>query len=285
MASNYLNIVSFLLTTLLYYLALKPKLSLDIFNNQVEKDKYEKSNYMYLAIYFLIVIIIQLIINTSIIIGKCGGNITENIGYAGMATFFPWVFVFGMVIIFLIIYPNMKSIFSNVIGYFFISSSANSLLVNLLINKDIQKNIDKDVSVNPEEKVKMQDAADEIIKICGNTSVLINQFTPQNFSKYWGLLKPLMKRQYQAQPETPETTDIKQKLFELVVTKDNIGEVMWYIYTGFLVTSFVLMKITTRGCVNNQATMTANYQDFLKQEEQAQAQQKQQTDTVYTISS
>lgn len=285
MASNYLNIVSFLLVSLFYYLALKPKLSLNIFNNQVEKDKYEKSNYMYLAIYFLLVIIIQLIINTSIIIGKCGGNITENVGYAALATFFPWVFIFGMVIIFLIIYPNMKSIFSNVIGYFFISSTANRLLVNLLINKDIQKNIDKDVSVNPEEKIKMQDAADEIIKICGNTSVLINQFTPQNFSKYWGLLKPLMKRQYQSQPETPETVDIKQKLFELVVTKDSIGEVMWYIYAGFLVTSFVLMKITTRGCVNNQATMTANYQDFLKQEEQAQAQQKQQTETTYTITS
>ena len=36
-------------------------------------------------------------------------------------------------------YPGFKSAFSDVIGYFYVSSSANKLLTDLLVNKDIEK--------------------------------------------------------------------------------------------------------------------------------------------------
>jgi len=84
---------------------------------------------------------------------------------------------------------------------------------------------------------------------------------------------------------SPETQDIRKQLFELVVTRDNIGEALWYIYTGILLTSIVQLKITTRGCNTNTATMEKNYNEFLKKEEEAKAKQAEADSTVYTITS
>jgi hypothetical protein len=282
MANSYLNIITFLATTLFYYLALKPKLPLNTMNDITQFKQYEKNHYMYLGIYLLLVILVQFIVNASLISNTCGGSITENMGSAGLVTLLPWTFIFGVVIVVLVMYPGFKSAFSDVIGYYFVSSSANKLLTTLLIDKDVQKQLDSDNTATPQQKQAIQKAADTIIKICGNTSVLINQMVPENFTEYWGILTPLMKTQYQQAGQ--DTENLKTQLFELVVTRDNIGEALWYIYTGLLITSLVQLKIATKGCTSSPATMQKNYQDYLQKQEAADAQQKQATSTVYTTS-
>ena len=284
MASSYLNIVSFLLTTLFYYLAIKPSLSYDILNDPIKMKNYTSSSYMYLAIYLLLVMVIQFFVNASIISTNCGGSISENIGAAGIFTFLPWTLIFGVLVLILTIYPGFKSAFSDVIGYYYVSSSANKILTELLIDKDIQKKMDTDTSMTAEQKEAMQSAADTIIKICGNTSILINQIVPNNFNEYWNILRPLRKTIYQNE-ESPETIKMKQNLFELVVTRDNVGESMWYLYTGILLTSIVQLKITTKGCASNPKTMEQNYQKFLDEEEANKATEQKATGTTYTITS
>ena len=64
-----------------------------------------------------------------------------------------------------------------------------------------------------------------------------------------------------------------------------MGESMWYIYTGVILTSIVQMKITTRGCVNNPKTMEQNYQKFVDAEKEAQSKKALATSTTYTITS
>lgn len=280
MANSYLNIVTFLLTTLFYYLALKPSLSYNLYSNKDEYKSYISNSYMYLAIYILLVIVIQFMVNSSIIASNCGGNITENMGAAGVLTFLPWILIFGVLVLILTIYPGFKSAFSDVVGYYYVSSSATKLLTELLVNKDIEKKLLDDPNMTPEKKEALESAADAIIKICGNTSILINQIVPSNFEQYWGILTPLMKDKYQV--GGPETDKMKNDLFELVVTRDNVGEAMWYIYTGLLLTSIVQLKITNRGCASNPKTMEANYQKFLEQEQTAKEKQ-QSTQTTYTI--
>jgi hypothetical protein len=281
MANSYLNIVTFLLTTLFYYLIIKPSLTYEKSINPTEYKAYIGDNYMYLAIYFLLVLVIQFFVNSSIISSTCGGNITENMGAAGVFTFLPWTLMFGVIIIILAIYPGFKSAFSDVIGYYWVSSSASSILTELLVNQDVQNKIDGDATMTPEKKKEMQSAADTIIKICGNTSILINQIVPTNFQDYWNILKPLMKDKYQT--DSPESSDIRNKLFDLVVTRDNIGEFMWYLYTGLLLISIVQLKITTRGCASNPKTMEANYQKFQESEQKALAAKAQATSTTYTL--
>ena len=310
MASSSLNIVIFLLTTVFYYMALKPSLTYDKLKNGYKE--YVSNNYMYLAIYLLLVMVLQFIANASIISNNCGGSISENMGAAGVFTFIPWTLIFGVIILVLTIYPGFKSAFSDVIGYYYVSSSANKLLTDLLINRDIEKiltdspspkpnintsaasGLDNSGASNPGgeiemtsivgggDKEKMQEAADLIIKICGNTSVLINQIVPSNFDNYWSLLTPLKKDKYKNDSDL-STKTLRDELFELVVTRDNIGEIMWYIYTGLLITSIVQLKITTRGCASNPKTMEQNYQKFLDKQAEADKQKEQATSTTYTI--
>lgn len=284
MASSYLNIVTFLLTTLFYYLVIKPSLTYETLTDPAKMKDYMSSNYMFLAIYLLLVMVIQFIVNASIISTNCGGSITENMGAAGIFTFLPWTLIFGVLVLVLTVYPGFKSAFSDVIGYFYISSSANKILTELLVDKDLQKKMDADPTMSVEQKEAMQSAADTIIKICGNTSIIINQIVPNNFNDYWNILKPLRKKNYQDE-SSPETMKMKTDLFDLVVTRDNVGEAMWYIYTGLLLTSIVQLKITTRGCASNPKTMEQNYQKFLQKESANKAAEEKATGTTYTITS
>lgn len=283
MANSYLNIVTFLLTTLFYYLAIKPSYTYEISIDPAKQNEYKSNSYMYLAIYLLLVMVIQFMVNSSIISSTCGGNITENMGAAGVLTFLPWTLIFGVIILILTIYPGFKSAFSDVIGYFWVSSSANNVITELLVDPNIQKKMNQDATSSPAQKEAMMTAADTIIKICGNTSVLINQIVPSNFQSYWNILTPLLKPKYQT--DNPDTEKIRNELFEIVVTRDNVGEAMWYIYTGLLLTSLVQLKITTRGCVSNPKTMEANYQKFKDAEQTTKDQKALATNTTYTITS
>ena len=283
MANSYLNIVTFLLTTLFYYLAIKPSYTYEISIDPTKQKEYKSSSYMYLAIYLLLVMVIQFMVNASIISSTCGGNVTENMGAAGVLTFLPWTLIFGVIIVILTIYPGFKSAFSDVIGYYWVSSSANKVITELLVDPKIQKKMNEDITSTPEQKEAMMTAADTIIKICGNTAIIINQIVPSNFQSYWNVLTPLLKPKYQT--ESPETEKIRNELFEIVVTRDNVGESMWYIYTGLLLTSLVQLKMTTRGCVSNPKTMEANYQKFKDAEQKANAQKELATSTTYTITS
>ena len=281
MANSYLNIITFLLTTLVYYLALKPSLKYNDMTNSDNYNNYLNSNKVYLAVYFFAILVIQFIVNAYVITQTCGGNITQNMSASGTFTFIPWSLIFGAVIVVLIVYPGFKSAFSDVVGYYYVAGSANKLLTELLVNKDIQNNIDADGASTLQQKADMQQAADMIIKICGNTSILINQMVPTNFVEYWNILRPLMKSQYQS--DGPEAELKRNELFELVVTRDNIGEAMWYIYTGILITSIVQLKIATRGCITDPAQMAKNYQNYLTEQKAAKTQEKQATSTVYTL--
>ena len=305
MASNYLNIVGFLFTTLIYYLALKPKLSYDDMLNTDKYKSYLNNEKIYLAVYFFAILIVQFIINAYVVTQACGGSITQNIGASGGYTFIPWTVLFGIVIVVLMIFPGFKSAFSDVVGYFYVAGSANKLLTELLINEKVNDQIEKATggeNVNqPQDlppatpqgtqgnirlvggttKKELEKAADLIVKICGNTSILINQIVPSNFVEYWNILKPLMKSQYQN--DGPLANEKRNELFELVVTRDNVGEAMWYMYTGLLIASVVQLKITTRGCAVNPKQMAKNYQNYVAEQEQSEQQQQQATSTVYTI--
>jgi hypothetical protein len=302
MDNSYLNIFTFLLTTLFYYMILKPPLDYKTVSDGELYKNYTTSNYVSLAVYLLLVMVVQFIVNSSIIAQKCGGSISENMGAAGIFTFIPWTLIFGVTIIILVIYPGFKSAFSDVIGYYWISNQANDLLVELLMQQNVEDSLAKGTTpatpaAAPEantvggkntsqkggdDKQAIREVADLILKLCGNTSILINQMTPRNFEPYWSLLTPLKKPKYQ-NDNSAETQTLKKQLFDLTVTRDNIGETLWYVYTGLLLTSIVQLKITTRGCASNPKIMEENYAKFQKQEEAIKAQNATTTGTTYTI--
>lgn len=280
MANSYLNIITFLLTTVFYYLALKPNLKYNDLTNGIEYKNYLNKNYLYLGIYFLLILIIQFIVNATMITTKCGGSVTENLGASGVLTFVPWTLIFGVVIIVILAYPGFKTAFSDVVGYFYVANSANKILTELLVNTKINDEITNE-QISSLSKKQLEKAADMIIKICGNASILINQIVPTNFIEYWNLLRPLMKDKYKM--DGPLVDEKRNELFELVVTRDNVGEAMWFIYSGLLVCSIVQLKISTRSCNTNPKQIAKNYQQYLATQEALDKKNKQATSTVYTI--
>jgi hypothetical protein len=384
------NMGLFLLITFLFLIVLKPRPTV---TEIVEYDKnsngeqviygdgqkqYSQFGNMYLVIYFLIVVITQILFNLLTVYLNCQGKLTDNLKTIPFYTIIPWCGFFGVVIIIIKFFPGLKNVFSDVIGYFVVSLSANKIIIDLLKNDNVKeignnnsdrqpqqytpqqytpqqytpqqytpqqytqeqpqqytqeqsqereqprereqpplftrrkhrvKSLQSETSTPPsietrkkakeiikeftqehpqeggrgssEDIEKYEVAADLIAKLYENPSILINTMVPGNFLKSWKLLIPLMKDKYKAQELQPkirndpdsEIAKIKDELFGLVVMKDNIGQAMWYMYTGIVIISFVQLNITLYGCrdpqeVLDQSTMTINNFDSKVKEKQ-----------------
>jgi hypothetical protein len=307
------NLVLFLIITILYY-SFKKNPSLEDVNSPELKSSQNKAT----IIYFILVLLTQFAINASVLSSMCGeSGVSRNvIGQAAFYTIIPWTFFFGIVILVLYVFPNFKSAFSDVVGYFYVSKDANNILVTLLKNQGSPEitarvfgennNEGKGVDISVPDKINFSDknpdfetglekqlfqfdkpasemnfganlnhtikvlqerlniseakgvdtasspkeitdasANDLIMKICGNSGILINQMSPTNFESYWNTLSSLFKDKYK---NSSAGNVLKQQLFELVVTRDNIGESMWFAYTGFLVTSIVQFQMASSSC-------------------------------------
>jgi hypothetical protein len=256
-------------------MVLKPKLTLELLQPHCYND-YKNSIFPKLALYLLIVCLVQFILNTAYLTSKCGGDVNNNIGAAALYTFFPWLIIFGIMIAVLIIFPGFKSAFSDVIGYFVIAGGAKELFANILVNTDIKQQVD---GLDSSSKNSLMAAAEAITKMLGNKSILINQVTPDNFLDFWNLLTPLMKDE--VKQDNALLTAKQSELLGMVVLKDNIGEAFWYVYTAILISSIVYYTLANRGCVKSVAQIKAGYDQYMKDQEAAE--KEKQDNTVTTV--
>ena len=272
------SLLYFIIITIIYFSFPsigKPQLTLDDLVDDQTKMSYYNRNLKSLAFYLGVVVVIQLLLNVTYLVSKCGGSLDKNIGAAALFTFVPWILIFGVMLAVLIIFPGFKSAFSDVLGYYVVSGSANDIFSVIFIGTDINDMIDKTNDVN--KKNELTHAAEAIMKICGNKSILINQMSPENFTEIWQTLKPLMN------PGAYDNLEIKTKLLNLVSIKDNIGEAFWYIYTAILISSIVYYNLATRGCVKSVDQIKSEHDTYIKQQEAANKQKKL-NNTTYTVS-
>jgi hypothetical protein len=259
---------------------LKPKLNISAYEDQSGEQyaAYNSSSNTSLFIYFLFIVLSQIGINASVMVNKCGGSIMQNMGSAFLMTLIPWFFIFGGVVVCLMIFPGFKSAFSNVIGYFAVSNTANNVLSELLVNTDLNQTINAITDAAPDKKASLKSAAEAIIKMSGNMSIMINQIVPSNFMDYWSMLLPLMKEQYQT-----GASDMKQQLLDVVVARDNIGEALWYVYTAILLISITQYNIMSKPCQKDLATMQQSQNEYIKTKKQIDSESKKANSKVYTL--
>ena len=270
----YISLLIFIIITIIY--CFFGKIPITIGTGTVTEENYfnilsevSNQNLMRIGIYFLIVLISQFIINTIYLVNKCGGSAANNIGTSSLITFLPWILFLGGVIVVLNVAPGFKLAFSNVVGYFAISSSANQILANILdTNVNIEENMAKE-GLTDSEKTNLKKTSELILKLCGNNSFLINQMSPENFLKTWDTMKPLMK-----QIPGNEFIEERQQLLNLIVMKDNIGEMMWYIYTGVLITSIISFNLASRGCTKTAEQLKISHDEYLQKEAEIKKQKE-----------
>lgn len=279
-----LSLLLFIITTMLYISGVpvigKPDLKLN--NNTLTPEDF--ANYYTecmkkMGIFLLIVICTQLTLNITYLIDKCKGSAGKNVGAAMVYTLIPWFLIFGVMMGLIAAFPGLKNVFSDVIGYFAISGKASEILTQVMIDTNINKAIETEQ--DPNVKKELTTAAEALMKICGNNSILINQMYPNNFINIWDKMKPLMKPNVY---DDVGADNLKQQLLDLVVRRENIGEAMWYIYTAMLVSSIVYYNLESRGCVKDVNSIKADYDAYEKQQEELDKQKAINDSTVYTIS-
>jgi len=383
MDNSVVNFIIFLIFTGIYFTKIRSKATLQDYSSDEGIESYYSSVNMSLLLYFGITLLSQLITNVIVIANMCGGSFKSNLGYTALITFIPWIMIFGIVIILLISFPNFKNAFSDVVGYYSVSTRANEILSELLNHSNrikgetetiVDQNMDgastipsTDTNVeklNKLEKDIQRESTDLVSEIFSNLSLLINKMTPVNFNEYWDTLRPLMKPQYasltdvqdkycyeladnnnftsylnkssgsttsnnrivEGTPATVQTPvnmlggtskylkacmkkmiggsdekqtnitvdseaqfqvikkycDLKQQMLNLVIYRDNVGEVMWYIYTGLLLSTILKYNINNRGCVKSVSQIQSNLNNALtvQQQDQALAQAQQRVQTI-----
>ena len=206
------------------------------------------------AIYFLTLIIVQFFINLQLTSDICNES---QYGIAMTTTIFPWVFIFGILVILLKIFPNWLSPFSNTFGYLFTYiTGVNEFLMEILKSKSTNSN-------------------SAIEKIYENKSLLINSITLENISDWWkkmsdknsGILKSNMGN---------EQSDNFKKLEKFIRLKTNVAEFIWYILTGILVTSVSYNYILNSGCTQSAEEMEKRHNEYLEQENKLASTKKSQ---------
>jgi hypothetical protein len=275
---SFQSLIFFIIITIIYFVFPsigKPELKLVDLTEEGVSTNYYTKNIRSLAFYLGLVVVSQLFLNIGYLMSKCGGSLDKNIGAAALFTFIPWILIFGVMLAVLIIFPSFKSAFSNVIGYYVVAGGANDIFGSILLGTDLNEMIDS--TKDEMEKNKLTKAAEAIIKICGNKSILINQMKPDNFLQIWEKLKPLMII------GSYENSEIKQQLLDLVILKDNIGEAFWYLYTSILISSIVYYNLATRGCIKSVEQIKTEHDDYIKKEEELNKQNELNNSTRYVV--
>jgi hypothetical protein len=150
-----------------------------------------------------------------------GFSVTKNTGTLFLAVFVTWIVIFAPT---LLIYRSalskwyvdeLNSIFSNVIGYLFISNEASSILSELGLEKESDN--DKETIIESKRL---------IAQINNSKNIFINQLTPGNFNYLWdNLFSPLFTE------EIKKDKNIETRLKEITNKKFVIGKCIWYLYT------------------------------------------------------
>jgi hypothetical protein len=253
-------LTSFLIITAIYLSGIKP---MNSYKSHLVADtlsEYDTKNYTNTFIYFIVLFVIQICIGWSVVnateckIVKDKGRV---LGEVLKSTALPWLFIFGFSLVVILLKPKFKSVFSNVYGYFIVKATANSILTDLLKNEKEVKAVAATAAIGTvagttgASAQDIQNTADAILKICGNTGMLINQITPSNFLDYMKMLQPLMKENYSTEDVNAKITEdnhIFYKLFQVVEIRERIGECAWYIYTGLFVIAIVSYNIAMIPC-------------------------------------
>jgi len=280
MDTSLLSLLIISVITIVYYTtgALgRPNLTLDILaNKQGELDTYFSDKVKSLAIYLLFIVVSQVIINIIYMVNKCGGATGSNIAVAIVSTIFPWLFLFGIAMATIIMFPGLKSAFTDVVGYFFVAKDSKNLLTYILADVKTENNIQ---GLSSEEQNKIRLASDALLKICADKSILINQMVPENFLQFWQTLEQgnLLKS------DIPDLDAKKAELLELVVQRDYVGEATWYIVTSLLVISIVSYNLIKRGCKQDVSSIQASQQEYLAKQQQIDKANELTNNQVYTL--
>lgn len=218
--------------------------------------------------YILFIMTGEYFINLNLSNSMCGVNQWRSVLYI---TIIPWLLIFGVMHVFITIFPGWLSPFSNTFGYF---------VARLMGLPDLMKEIIVPVAAGPVERA--------LLSVTSDDSLLINQFTTEKvvesvkdeatgtrtntrpiFDSAWeklkaaNIIKPF--------PDPKENSSYRNKLYNFIEMKYTISEYVWNMLTGLLVTSISYNYILNTGCEKSVQEMINRYDAYEAAEKKKKA--------------
>jgi hypothetical protein len=255
------TIIYFLVVTILYIFG-NIFLNINKSENYLELAAQKRDKYISL-IYLVIIIIGSYAINLSISRAMCSQSIQW--GNVAMITLFPWIIIFGSLYFILTYFPGWTSPFSNTIGYLIIGGLG------------IDQTYDE-IFKTGEEAKENNELVKAIANMNSNRTKFVNQisYDLEEFIKFFNNMKDAVKdnvplpnmdspvtpirdnappsKKTSTNANEPQTGGVDNdidpimKLYRLIVIKQFIGKVVWYILAGILISSISYNLIITMSC-------------------------------------
>lgn len=223
------SMIFFMMLSLIYGIFVSTTI---LSSNSIEQVEENSTNFIFILIYILLLIIGMYFLNLNIAKSICQ-NDSPQYSNVFFATLLPWIIVFGILYFILEIFTGWVRPFSNTIGY---------AVVNLLGAEDIIVKL-----LNKEQKEP--NITQALLQIKQNKSKFINEFEPDK-SQFKEFIEKL-----QAEGLTQRTfltgnkiSPDELELFKLVNIKHIIGKLMWYILAGTVISSISYNYIINIKC-------------------------------------
>ena len=219
------SMIFFIMLSLMYGIFVSTIIINSVSIEQVEENS---TNFIFILIYILLLIIGMYFLNLNIAKSICQ-NDTAQYSNVFFATILPWIIVFGILYFILEIFTGWVRPFSNTIGYVVVSLlGAEEIIVKLLNKEQTEPSITK-----------------ALLQIEQNKSKFINEFEPDQ-SQFKEFIEKLQKEGLTKTTDSPSKDEIE--LFKLVNIKHIIGKLMWYILAGTVISSISYNYIINIKC-------------------------------------
>lgn len=214
--------------------------------------------------YGILVVISQFVINLNLTKVLCYGT---NFLLAFLTTIVPWVLLFGILNIMLVVFPGWLAPFSNTFGY------GVALLAGA--NETIRGIFKDPSSLDDPKDADTKQMKESLAYIYADQSLLINQVTLENFETFWKKMRPLMN------PSDADNPESMEKFRKLIQIKEAVSLYIWYILTGMVVTAISYNFILNAECAPSPEQSRHNIEEYQKTIEEEEKQQQEQNNIVY----
>jgi hypothetical protein len=176
------------------------------------------------VVYLLLLIVGEFFINMKLTSALCG---TAQLGTAFFVTLVPWLIIFGLLNVMLMVFKGWKQPFSNTFGYLI----TRIMGINGLLDQILKS--EADTSLGP--------AAKGLEYIYKDKSLFVNEIPLDDYDSFW---KNMSTNYFK--PQTDEI--LKNKLKTMVFVKDLVSEFVWFSLTGCLVTTVAYNYLVNNKC-------------------------------------
>jgi hypothetical protein len=241
-------------STIIYFMLATLCFAFFTIYNIFQASSYEKvedavNNNIINSVYILLLVVGSYFINANISKSMCSQSIQWS--YILMITLLPWVIIFLSLYFILKLFPGWISPFSNTIGYIIIGL----LGIEKIYNDTFKSNKDADGN---SELVKA------IANMNSNKTLFLNQISTdlKEFDKFFADSAEILK---------PGHEPHKLKLYQLLVVKQAIGKIVWYVLAGILISSISYNLVISMACEKSLEEIKKDFDSARESSEQSVA--------------